>query len=243
MTENMTMREAAFKVVETLSNAGFEAYVCGGAVRDTLLGLDPKDFDVTTSATPEEVASVFPNNHDFVGAHFGVSLVKFDNLFVELATFRADSATSDGRRPDSVEFVRSAKEDVLRRDFTVNALLMKADGTVVDHVGGVEDLNNRVLRCVGDANTRFNEDHLRLLRAVRFAANHGLTMEPETFNAVKANAHLVANVSVERVASELSRMLTGGHADVAFWMLLETGLMEFVMPELVAMVGLVFGLK
>ena len=148
MTENMTMREAALTVVETLTNAGFEAFVCGGAVRDTLLGQDVKDWDVCSVASSEEVSALFPNNFDFVGAHFGVSLVKFGKVTVEVAQFRADGEYSDGRRPDSVEFVRTAAEDVLRRDFTVNALLMKADGTVVDHVGGVEDLNNRVLRCV-----------------------------------------------------------------------------------------------
>ena len=237
MTNTMTMREAAFEVVNTLVNAGHTAYVVGGAVRDSLMGTTPKDYDVTTSATPDEVAALFPENYDFVGAHFGVSLLKFGSVVVETATFREDGAYSDSRRPDSVTLTTSAKDDVTRRDFTVNALLMNTDGTVVDYVGGVADLNNRVLRCVGNATARFQEDPARLLRAVRFAAKYGFTLETETEAAVVANASLVTKVAVERVAGELSKMLTTGHADVAFRMLLKTGLMEFVMPELVAMVG------
>jgi poly(A) polymerase len=236
MTETVTFRDSALAVMQTLSTAGYKAFMAGGCVRDTLLGLEPKDFDVTTSATPAQVKELF-DNADFVGAHFGVSLVKVNGFAVEVATFRRDGEYSDNRRPDSVELTQDETEDVKRRDFTVNALLMDAEGNVADHVGGLADLNLRLVRCVGNADDRFNEDALRLLRAVRFCVTKEFELEHDTFQAIKRNAHLVKNVSAERVRDELSRMLVSGHADVAFDLLLETGLAEHVMPELVAFVG------
>jgi poly(A) polymerase len=236
VTNTNEMRKAALSVMSTLTKAGFVSYMVGGCVRDTLLGKEPKDFDVTTNATPDQVAALF-NNSAFVGAHFGVSLVKFEDADVEVATFRRDGEYSDNRRPDSVELTLDVREDVTRRDFTVNALLMDENGNVVDHVNGLVDLNNRVLRCVGNPDDRFNEDSLRMLRAVRFCAMHEFVLESDTFNAIVRNAHLVKNVSAERVAGELSKMLVSGHADVAFDLLLETGLAKFVMPELCDFVG------
>ena len=237
MTDTATMREAARTVMTALNRAGFSAHFVGGCVRDTLLGLEPHDFDCTTNATPSEVAELFPDNSDFVGAHFGVSLVKVGGCTVEVATWRRDGDYGDGRHPDTVEFTNDVREDVLRRDFTVNALLMDADNNVVDHVNGLTDLNNRVLRCVGVADDRFKEDALRMLRAVRFCACFEFELETDTFVAIKRNAHLVKAVSAERVAGELSKMLTSGHADTAFTLLLETGLADFVLPELPPMVG------
>jgi poly(A) polymerase len=231
------MRDAALSVMRVLNAAGFDSFLVGGCVRDTLLSKTPKDFDVTTNATPDQVAALFPDNSDFVGASFGVSLVKLDGFNVEVATFRTDGAYSDNRRPDSVAFATNAREDVTRRDFTVNALLMDVNGKVVDYVGGMADMNLRVLRCVGVADDRFNEDALRMLRAVRFCALHEFELDPDTFTSIKRNAHLAKNLSAERVASELSRMLTSGHADVAFDLLLETGLANVVMPELCDFVG------
>ena len=232
------LRNCALNVLRQLSAAGYTAHFVGGCVRDTLLGLEPKDFDVTTNATPEQVAAVFPDNYDFVGAHFGVSLLKFGNgMDVEVATWRTDGDYSDNRRPNSVYFTTSVQEDVLRRDFTINALLMTADGEVVDYVNGLEDLRNKVVRCVGDPDTRFMEDALRMLRAVRFCAKLDFTLEVRTHLAVMRNAELVKHVSAERVATELSRMLTSGHADQAFWLLLNTELADFVMPELLPMLS------
>ena len=236
MTENNTFYTAALSVMAALNDAGFEAFMVGGCVRDMLLGREPKDYDVTTNATPEQVSTLF-NNAEFVGSHFGVSLVRVGNFDVEVATYRRDGKYSDNRRPDSVELTMDVNEDVKRRDFTVNALLMNVNGDVVDYVGGKLDLSNRVLRCVGNANDRFNEDALRMLRAVRFCATYEFELDPDTFYAMKHNAHLVANVSAERVNSELSRMLTCGHADVAYDLLLETGLAAVVMPELCDFVG------
>ena len=230
------MNQNAMQILNTLNTAGFEAYFCGGAVRDSLLGNEPKDTDVTTNATSEDILRLFPDS-DFVGASFGVHLVKVNGEQFEVARFRVDSTYSDNRRPDSVKFTNNVAEDVTRRDFTVNALLMDADGKVTDLVGGLVDLENRVLRCVGNPDARFQEDALRLLRAVRFCVEKEFEMESNTFHAVKRNAHLVANVSVERVMVELSRMLVSGHADVAFTLLLETGLATYVMPELNEMVG------
>jgi len=239
MTKNFTMREAAEHVVNVLfaEGNGVESYLAGGAVRDLLRGEEPHDFDVATAMVPEDVAKVFPDNYDFVGAHFGVSLLKFGNVTVEVATFRTEESYSDGRHPDDVKYTTSAEEDAKRRDLTVNALFMLPNGAVVDYVNGQEDLKNKVVRCVGDPDKRFQEDGLRLLRAVRFCATLDFTMAPETFAAVKRNAHLVQNVSVERVAIELEKMLTSGHADVAYDLLLDTGLATYIIPELCAFVG------
>jgi poly(A) polymerase len=236
MTNTVTFRAAAVGVMKTLKANGHAAFMVGGCVRDTLLGKTPKDFDVTTSATPEEVLALFPNS-SLVGAKFGVALVKVDGFDVEVATFRQDGAYSDNRRPDFVRYTTDVMEDVLRRDFTVNALLMDENDVVTDLVFGLRDLENRVLRAVGNPEERFREDALRMLRAVRFCAMHGFTLEPGTFYAIKANAFRVASISAERVAGELSKMLTSGHADVAFDLLLETGLAAVVMPELCDFVG------
>lgn len=230
------MNQNGLQILKKLAHAGFEAYFCGGCVRDSLLGKAPKDWDLTTNCSKEDMFRLFPDS-EMVGAHFGVHLVKMNGEQFEVARFRNDGAYSDNRRPDSVEFTDDVRQDVLRRDFTVNALLMDADGNVVDYVGGLADLNLRVLRCVGNADQRFNEDALRLMRAVRFCAQHDFTMDNDTKNAVKRNAHLVANVSAERVRDELSRMLTSGRADVAFDLLLDTGLAAVVMPELCDFVG------
>jgi len=235
----MTTRENANFVMEKLENAGFKAFLVGGAVRNLLLGLNPHDLDLATSANPTQVATLFPNSK-FVGENFGVSLVNIEDDQFEVATFRLDAAftaTSDGRHPDEVKFTTSAEEDCQRRDFTCNALFMDRHGKVFDFVDGVADINNKVLRCVGNPLDRFREDSLRMLRAVRFCACLDFTMDKETKVAVVALAHTVKNLPAERVASELSRMLTSGHADVAFDLLLETGLAAVVIPELCDFVG------
>ena len=184
----------------------------GGCVRDLLLGRTPKDFDVATDARPDEVSMRFPGA-ELVGAHFGVVLVRKGEAQVEVATFRSDSTYSDGRRPDSVQFEDSPEQDAERRDFTINALMLDpATGEILDFVGGREDLRQGVIRAIGDPGTRFREDHLRLLRAVRFAASLGFSIEPATAAAIhdqRASIHLV---SAERVRDELSRILTEGDA-------------------------------
>jgi poly(A) polymerase len=263
--------EAALRIVGTLRDAGYEAYLAGGCVRDLLLGREPEDYDVATSATPDVVLAMFPRTFA-VGVHFGVVLVsdgdeRADGLVTEVATFRSDGVYSDGRHPVEVLYTLSAAEDVLRRDFTINGLLLDpskllpqglkpplsagACGTaeavpfqsdnlrdaVIDHVGGLADLDAGVIRAIGRAEKRFEEDHLRLLRGVRFAARFGFEIEPATFAAMRKLAARVHAVSRERVRDELTKMLTEGHARKAFELLDETGLLTQVLPEVAKMKG------
>src|ERR1700733_4586177 len=165
-------------IVATLRNSGHQAYLVGGCVRDLLLDCPPKDFDIATDAPPGGIMQLFPNSGQ-VGAHFGVVLVRDGEAQVEVATFRSDRDYTDGRHPASVRFEADPREDVLRRDFTINGLMMDPEtGRVLDFVDGQADLKRRVIRAIGDPELRFREDHLRLLRAVRFAARLGFAIEP-----------------------------------------------------------------
>ncbi|MFH0910077.1 MAG: CCA tRNA nucleotidyltransferase [Planctomycetota bacterium] len=227
----------ALGILRALRRAGHEAYFCGGCVRDMLLGRAPVDWDIATSATPEAIEGLFPKTVG-VGRAFGVMLVREAGRQVEVATFRADSPSGDGRRPDAVRF-SSAREDVLRRDFTVNGLLYDPEGrTILDFVRGREDLERRLVRAIGDPGRRFSEDHLRLLRAVRFAAALEFELEAETRAAVQRLAGLARLVSAERTAGELTRMLTSGHAGRALRLLEETHLLLHVLPEVASLRGL-----
>lgn len=233
----MTERErAAREICARLTSAGHRALLAGGCVRDRLLGHDPKDFDVATSALPEQVTRLFPQTHA-VGASFGVILVIVPEGPVEVATFRSDGPYLDGRHPSSVRF-STVEEDAARRDFTVNALYLDpAEDTVIDLVGGQVDLRQGFLRAVGDADARFREDHLRLLRAVRFAARLGFRIAPETFAAMQALAPLCVVTSAERVRDELIKMLTEGNARRAIELLDASGMLAHVLPEMIAMKG------
>jgi putative nucleotidyltransferase with HDIG domain len=233
----MTSEELARSIVARLRAAGHQAYLVGGCVRDLLLGRAPKDFDVATDARPDRVSELFERSEQ-VGAHFGVVLVRENSSQVEVATFRSDASYSDGRRPDQVRFEADARQDVLRRDFTVNALLLDPEtDQILDYVGGREDLDRRVIRAIGDPERRFEEDHLRLLRAVRFAARLGFEIEPETMAALQRLHGLIASVSAERVRDELVRILTEGGARRGFELLDETGLLGDILPEVAAMKG------
>jgi len=243
--------DEAMRVVATLRTAGHQAYLAGGCVRDLLLGREPADYDVATSATPDVVLDMFQRTFA-VGAKFGVVLVApEDTGFVtEVATFRSDGAYSDGRRPDAVRYSKSAEEDVQRRDFTINGLLLDPmrDGgvlgdreglraAVLDYVGGVRDLDAGVVRAIGRAEPRFEEDHLRMLRAVRFAARFGFELETGTLNAIRFLADKVSGVSRERVRDELTKMLTEGQARRAVELLDVAGLLKEVLPEIARMKG------
>jgi len=224
-------------IVGTLRSAGHAAWLVGGCVRDLLLGVKPKDYDVSTSAPPERIVGLFPHS-GLVGAHFGVVLVHRDSADVEVATFRSDHAYGDGRRPDSVRFETDPRQDVLRRDFTINGLMMDPfNGSVLDYVGGREDLERRVVRAIGEPDARFQEDHLRLLRAVRFAARLGFEIEPATFAAMRRNHAAILRVSAERVRDELVRILTEGGARRGFELLDATGMLNDLLPEVEAMKG------
>jgi tRNA nucleotidyltransferase/poly(A) polymerase len=229
--------EFARHISATLKQHGHQAFLVGGCVRDLLLGRAPKDFDVATGARPAEVIALFPSA-ELVGAHFGVVLVRSGAAQVEVATFRSDSAYSDGRRPDSVEFETDPRRDAQRRDFSINALLLDPEtGEILDFVGGREDLRRGVIRAIGDPETRFREDHLRMLRAVRFAASLGFSIDPATAAAIHKLRVSIRDVSAERVRDELARILTEGGARRGFEMLDELGVLSEILPEVAAMKG------
>ena len=227
----MTPRELAEQICSVLRTAGYQAYFVGGCVRDLRLGKEPADYDVTTDASPEQVGALFPLTIG-VGAKFGVMLVPDwtrgleDALVtVEVATFRSDVGYSDGRHPDAVVYTKTAEEDVKRRDFTINGLLLDPrTNDVLDYVGGREDLRAGIIRAIGDPEKRFREDKLRMLRAVRFAARFGYTIEPETFRAIQKLAPEIIQVSAERLRDELTKLLTEGSARRGFELLDETRL-------------------
>ncbi len=264
--------DAALEIIAALRAAGHEAYLAGGCVRDLLLGREPKDYDVATSATPDVVLNLFPRTFA-VGARFGVVLVASDcaaeaeqeesrYMVTEVATFRSDGDYSDGRHPDEVRYTINAVEDVRRRDFTINGMLLDPErlfpqglkpgsvdefdvrakartlqAAVIDHVGGLADLEAGVVRAIGEPEQRFEEDHLRMLRAVRFAARFGFELDRATAAAMRRLAAKLKAVSRERVRDELTKMLTEGSARRAFELLDETGLLAEVLPEVARMKG------
>ena len=249
-------RASALRILAALRAAGHQAYFAGGCVRDLLLGREPTDYDIATSATPDIVLNMFPRTFA-VGAHFGVVLVadqpedscEGTARATEVATFRSDGVYSDGRHPDQVRYTLSPAEDVQRRDFTINGLLLdplsagaqlsseSLRPAVLDHVGGLADLDAGLIRAIGQPARRFEEDQLRLLRAIRFAARFGFEIEPATFSALRALAPRISAVSRERVRDELTKMLTEGRARRAFQLLQETGLLAQVLPEVARMPG------
>ena len=233
----MNAREHAERICARLRDAGYQALFNGGCVRDIILGREPSDYDVCTDARPERVQQLFPASIP-VGAQFGVVIVVEDGVQVEVATFRSDIGSADGRHPVRVEFSTSAEEDVRRRDFTINGLLMDPwDGKILDFVGGQADIKARLVRAIGEPERRFEEDKLRMLRAVRFASRFDYSIEPRTFAAIRKLASQIEQVSKERVRDELSKMLTEGSARRAFKLLDETGLLREVLPEVARMKG------
>jgi poly(A) polymerase len=228
--------DAARSVAGRLRAAGHEAWFVGGCVRDHLLGLPIKDIDIATSARPEALERLFPGARG-VGANFQVLLVREGDFQFEVATFRHDGAYANHRHPVAVRY-GTMLEDAQRRDFTVNALYLDPlDGRIVDHVGGLADLEARRLRCIGDPRIRFNEDALRLMRAVRFAVRLGLEIEPGTWTAIRDLAPTIQYISAERQRDEIERMITGGQPGRAIWMLNEARLLEEVLPEVAALDG------
>src|SRR5713101_2989091 len=224
-------------ICDMLRRNGYQALLVGGCVRDLLLGREPADYDVTTDASPDQVAALFAESVA-VGAQFGVILIPRDGVKVEVATFRSDAGYSDGRHPDSVVYSKAPQEDVQRRDFTINGLLMRHDtGEVLDYVDGQADLKAKVIRAIGEPDRRFKEDKLRMMRAVRFAARFGFEIEAETFRAIRRHVAEIHQVSPERLREELTKMLTEGAARQAFELLDETWLLQQVLPEIGAMKG------
>jgi poly(A) polymerase len=245
------LQSFAAQIIQTLRQQGFQAYLVGGCVRDLLLNREPADCDVATSATPKQVMEIFPETYA-VGVQFGVVLVPMpaeqrasanddssQSKTVEVATFRSDFGYSDGRHPDEVRFSLDPREDVARRDFTINGMMLDPlTNELLDFVGGREDLKAGVIRTIGEPERRFSEDKLRMLRAIRFAARFEYQIDAQTFASIQAQAHEIEMVSRERVRDELSKMLTEGHARGAFLLLDETGLLKEVLPEISAMKGI-----
>jgi poly(A) polymerase len=244
-------KKFAISIIKSLRAQGFEAYLAGGCVRDLLLNREPADFDVATSATPAQVMEIFPETYA-VGVQFGVVLVPMPEEqpsdvgqavapkahAVEVATFRSDLGYSDGRHPDQVRFSQDPREDVARRDFTINGMMLDpVTGEVLDFVGGRKDLEAGIIRAIGQPERRFAEDKLRMLRAVRFAARLEYEIEAETLAAIRLLAKQIEIVSRERVRDELTKMLIEGHARRAFLLLDDTGLLREVLPEISAMKG------
>jgi len=229
----MTQREIAIEILKRLQQAGHEAYFVGGCVRDELRGVNPQDYDIATGAHPEEIQALFSKTVG-VGENYGVIIVLKDGEQFEVATFRTEDGYQDGRRPTKVQF-SDAKTDASRRDFTVNGLFLDPlTDTVHDWIGGQSDLNRKVIRTIGSPEERFAEDHLRLLRAIRFAAQLDYHIEPGTFAALRAQASLIGTVSAERVRDELCKLFSPPHAARGLDLLLESGLLEHVLPELAA---------
>jgi len=238
----MDARLLADNICRTLRGAGHQAYLVGGCVRDILLGREPADYDVATDATPDRVQQLFPHSLS-VGAQFGVIIVTDDSQAaeapqVEVATFRSDLGYSDGRHPDRVVYATTPQEDVKRRDFTINALLLDPQTQqVLDFVGGRDDIQAGTIRAIGRPGDRFREDKLRMARAVRFAARFGYAIEPATFAAIVELAHEIGQVSAERLRDELTKMLTEGAARRAFELLDLTQLLPQLLPEIARMKG------
>jgi poly(A) polymerase len=256
-------KQHAAEIVSTLRERGHQAYLAGGCVRDLLLSREPADYDVATDATPQQVMQIFPQTYA-VGEQFGVVLVPDSSgatsapasgatgapstssgqalarqgTTVEVATFRSDVGYSDGRHPDEVRFTKDPREDVQRRDFTINGMMLDpATNEVLDFVGGRDDLKAGIIRAIGDPERRFTEDKLRVLRAVRFAARFDYKIDPATMAAIQKLAPKVHQVSCERVREELTKMLTEGQARRAFELLDTTSLLPEVLPEIAAMKG------
>ena len=227
----------ATAIVGRLREAGFQAYFVGGCVRDMAMNVPPKDYDIATNAVPDEVNKLFPNVVP-VGIKFGVLLVIHEGNQHEVATFRSDHRYEDGRHPAEVQFSTSPEEDVRRRDFTVNGLLYDPlEDKVLDFVGGREDISQKIIRTIGEAETRFGEDHLRMLRAVRFAARLGFSIDPKTLAAIRKLAPKIHSVSMERIRDEVLKILTEGQARRGFELLDETGLLHEILPEVERMKG------
>jgi poly(A) polymerase len=231
------MSRAAHEIVARLQKAGHVAYFAGGCVRDRLLGIEAKDFDVATAARPEQVQALFPRVTDLTGKCFGVVRVLFRDEQIEVASFRQDGAYVDGRHPENVRFA-TAEEDAQRRDFTINGLFYDpvAD-RLIDYVGGEADLRAKIVRAIGNPADRFAEDHLRLLRAIRFATRLMFTIEPATWSALCDAAPKIASISAERIRDELNKIWIAPKPEIGLDLLDQSGLLKIVLPDIAALHG------
>lgn len=219
------------EVLARLEENGFRAYLVGGVVRDLILGREPKDYDIATSAAPDQVRELFPRVLP-TGEKHGTVTVLYAGLALETTTLRREGRYSDYRRPDSVEFTGSLREDLSRRDFTINAMALGMNGVLYDFFGGLPDISRKIIRAVGNPRQRFGEDALRMIRAVRFACQLGFAIEKRTGACIRANRRLIARVSAERIREELNAILLSGEPDGGLDLLCSLGLLDFILPEL-----------
>ena len=223
-------------IINTLNKNGFEAYTVGGCVRDSLLGRAPQDWDITTNALPEKIIDIFDHTVP-TGLQHGTVTVVLNKDNYEVTTYRIDGEYLDNRRPDKVIFTSSIEEDLSRRDFTINAIAYNNSKGLVDPFNGKNDLNQRLIRCVGEANLRFNEDSLRMLRAIRFGSQLNFHIDDNTYNSIITNHHLIKNVSMERIRDELSKLLMSNKPSEGIRNLYKSKLLTYVLPELVRCIG------
>ncbi|WKA57213.1 CCA tRNA nucleotidyltransferase [Planococcus shenhongbingii] len=219
--------KTALKVVQTLEKGGFEAYIVGGAVRDLLLGKIPQDIDVATNAAPQEVKTLFSRTID-TGIDHGTVLVLLDGVGIEVTTYRTEGMYSDSRRPDSVEFVQSLEEDLKRRDFTINAMALDKERHIIDPFEGKKDIEKRLIRAVGNPDERFQEDALRMLRAVRFSGQLDFKIDSITLASIRKQAQGIQSVAVERLKNELDKIMVQGHTARSMSYLKESGLTKYL---------------
>ncbi|NLM48980.1 MAG: CCA tRNA nucleotidyltransferase [Epulopiscium sp.] len=218
------------EIILKLNKEGFEAYIVGGCVRDLLMGRIPNDWDITTSAKPEEVKKIFPKTYDTGIAHGTVTVI-LNGAHFEITTYRIEGKYEDYRRPKEVTFTRNLEEDLSRRDFTMNAIVYHPQEGFMDPVEGIKDIKNKMIRCVGEPSKRFEEDALRMLRAIRFSAQLDFEIEEKTLEAIKGHAALITHISAERIKDELDKMLMASYTDRLI-LLYETGLLKYILPEL-----------
>lgn len=224
-----------FNIIYKLKSFNYKAFIVGGCVRDLLYGFTPKDFDISTNASTKDIKRIFPKSKE-VGAKFGVTLVNG----IEIATFRKDIGVLNGRHPKNVTFLSNEKEDCLRRDFTINGFLLDlhpGSYTIIDYIKGTIDINKKILRFIGKAEDRIKEDHLRMLRAVRFASKYSLKIEKRTLTAIRKNAYLIKKISKERIFSELEKMFLNENRHNTLLLLKKTNLLQHILPEIFKMIG------
>ena len=237
MIDNKLIKEA-LEIINIIEDSGYEAYIVGGSLRDSLLGMQPKDIDIASSASPTEIKLIF-NSYKTIdtGIDFGTVTLIYNDKPVEITTFRSESVYLDSRRPDSVSFEKNVDEDLKRRDFTINAMAYNQSKKLVDLFSGEEDLNNKLIRCVGSPDERFSEDALRMLRAVRFACVLNFDIEKKTFEAIKYNASRIEHISKERIQAELNKILMSSKPSRGIRLLLDSKLLDYILPEISRLSG------
>lgn len=231
----ITMPQKVKHIIDTYYDNNYEAFMVGGCVRDCILGKSPNDFDITTSATPDISERLFPKTIP-TGIQHGTISVFIDAECFEVTTYRTEGDYLDNRRPNWVKFVSNIKEDLSRRDFTINALAYNDKEGLIDYFNGLNDLNNKIIRAVGDASKRFQEDALRMLRAIRFSCQLNFSIDPDTYSAIKSNYHLIENISIERIRDELCKILISNNPSKGIDLLRDCGILKVILPEIYALV-------